>query len=97
MTVRAFAFINVLAGDRWVFAGRTVAIGASLVIVQPLPAAAAEITPAAVAAWNRYVAATEATLAEHERDMPLAEPQGRTIDADGATIHEWRGSILGSA
>jgi putative flippase GtrA len=94
VAVGLLSVINFLAADRWVFSGRAAAIGATLVIVQPLPAAAAEPTRVAVAAWNRYVAATEAALPQHERDVPLAEPQGRTIDADGATIHEWRGSIL---
>jgi putative flippase GtrA len=94
VAVGLLSVLNFLAADRWVFAKRAAAIGASLVIVQPFPAAAAELTPAAVAAWNQYVAATEAALPQHERDVPLAEPQGRTIDANGATIHEWRGSIL---
>jgi putative flippase GtrA len=94
IAVGLLSVINFLAADRWAFATRAVAIGATAVIVQPLPAEAAGLTPEAVAAWNRYVFATEAALPQHERDEPLAEPKGRTIDADGATIHEWRGSIL---
>ena len=31
---------------------------------------------------------------QHERDAPVAEPEGRTIDVPGGAIHEWRGSIL---
>ena len=62
--------------------------------VAPSAVAAAELTPRAVAAWNTYVAATEASLPQRERDAPVPEPQGRMIDVDGATIHEWRGSIL---
>ena len=57
-------------------------------------ATAAELTPEAIAAWNRHVARVEASLPMHEHDGPLAEPEGRTIDVPGAAIHEWRGSIL---
>jgi putative flippase GtrA len=93
IAVGLLSAINFLAADRWVFT-RAMAIAAAVVTIQPLPAEASELTPGAVTAWNRYVVATEAALPQHERDEPLAEPQGRTIDADGATIHEWRGSIL---
>ena len=84
--------LNYLAADRWVFVKRATAAFAILVIAFPSAARAAELTPGAVAAWSKYVSATEAALAQHEHDRPLAEPQGRTIAVDGATIHEWRGS-----
>lgn len=94
VAVALLSVLNYLAADRWVFVKRTAAVSALLVVVHPSPSAAAELTPAAVAAWNKYVAATEASLPQHERDAPLADPEGRTIDVDGATIHEWRGSTL---
>src|SRR5262245_8309805 len=95
VAVVLLSVVNYVAADRWVFVKRTAAAFAMLiVVVQPLPAAAAELTPAALAAWNKYVAASEASLPQHERDAPLAEPQGRTIDVEGGTIHEWRGSIV---
>jgi putative flippase GtrA len=93
VSVVLLSVLNYLAADRWVFAKRAAGV-ALVVIAAPLPSHAAELTPAAVAAWNKYVASTEASLPQHERDAPLPEPQGTTIDIDGATIHEWRGSIL---
>jgi putative flippase GtrA len=94
VAVVLLSVVNYLSADRWVFAKRAAGAFALLVIVQPPSAAAAELTSGAIAAWNKHVAAAEASLPQHERDAPLAEPQGRTIDVDGATIHEWRGSIL---
>jgi putative flippase GtrA len=93
ISVVLLSVLNYLAADRWVFAKRAAA-AALVVMATPLPSHAAELTPSAVAAWNKYVASTEASLPQHERDAPLREPQGTTIDVDGATIHEWRGSIL---
>jgi|KBSSwiStaDraftv2_1062776.scaffolds.fasta_scaffold27245_2 putative flippase GtrA len=93
ISVVLLSVLNYLAADRWVFA-KGAAAAALVVMAAPLPAYAAELTPSAVAAWNKYVASTEASLPQHERDAPLREPQGTTIDVDGATIHEWRGSIL---
>src|SRR5262249_56098007 len=86
--------MKVLAGEGWVFGRRGATVAAMLAIGSSSPARAAELTPGAVAAWDKYVAATEASLPHHERDAPVSEPQGRTIDVDAATIHEWRGSIL---
>jgi putative flippase GtrA len=94
IAVVLLSVVNFLAADRWVFVRRAAVVSAALVVVHPGSSTAAELTPGAVAGWNKYVAATEASLPQHERDAPLAEPQGRTIDADGAAIHEWRGSIL---
>src|SRR5262249_3032355 len=94
IAVGLLSAINFLAADRWVFVRRGAIVAAMLAIGSSSPARAAELTPGAVAAWDKYVAATEASLPHHERDGPVSEPQGRTIDVDGATIHEWRGSIL---
>jgi len=94
IAVGLLSLINFFAADRWVFVRRGAAVAAILVLASSSPARATELTPGAVAAWDKYVAATEASLPHHERDAPLSEPEGRTIDVDGATIHEWRGSIL---
>jgi putative flippase GtrA len=94
VAVGLLSVINFAAADRWVFVRRGAGVAAVLVIGGSSPAGATELTPGAVAAWDKYVAATEASLPHHELDAPLSEPQGRTIDVDGATIHEWRGSIL---
>jgi putative flippase GtrA len=94
VAVGLMSTFNYVAADRWVFVKRAAAACAILVIAVPSPARAAELTPGAVAAWSKYVSATEAALAQHEHDAPVAEPQGRTIEVDGATIHEWRGSRL---
>jgi putative flippase GtrA len=93
ISVVLLGVLNYLAADRWVFAKRAAAV-ALLVIAAPSSSRAAELTPAAVAAWNKYVASTEASLPQHERDAALSEPQGTTIHLDDAVIHEWRGSIL---
>jgi putative flippase GtrA len=94
VAVVLLSVVNYLSADRWVFARRAAGAFALLTIVQPSSATAAELTTGAVAAWNKHVAAAEASLPQHEHDAPLSEPQGRTIELDGATIHEWRGSIL---
>jgi putative flippase GtrA len=94
IAVGLLSVINFLAADRWVFVKRAAGVAAMLVIASSAAARAAELTPGAVMAWDKYVAATEASLPHHERDAPVGEPQGRTIDMDGATIHEWRGSVL---
>jgi hypothetical protein len=85
--------VNYLAADRWVFAKRVATMFVMLLVLSASSLNAAQLTPGAVAAWNRHVAATEASLAQHEQDAPLAEPQGRTIDVPGGTIYEWRGSV----
>jgi putative flippase GtrA len=94
IAVALLSVINFLAADRWVFVRRGAAVAAMLAIGSSSTARAAELTPGAVAAWDKYIAATEASLPQHEVDAPLSEPKGRTIDLDGAAIHEWRGSIL---
>jgi hypothetical protein len=95
IAVALLSVLNFLAADRWVFVRRGAGVAAMLATLGlSSPARAGELTPGAVAAWDTYIAATEASLTHHEVDAPLSEPQGRTIDLDGATIHEWRGSIL---
>lgn len=94
LAVLLFSIVNYVAADRWVFARRLGVVSACLLIGWPSHAAAAQLTPEAIAAWNRHAARMEATLAQHEQDAPLAEPQGRTIDVPGGTISEWRGSIV---
>jgi putative flippase GtrA len=94
IAVVLLSVINYLAADRWVFVTRAAVVSTALMVLHPSSSAAAELTPGAIAGWNKYVAAAEASLPQHERDAPLAAPQGGTLDLEGATIHEWRGSIL---
>jgi putative flippase GtrA len=94
LAVALLSVVNYLAADRWVFV-QPAAVGLALVFsVSSSSATAAELRPQTVAAWNRHVANAEASLAAHEHDAPVAEPQGRTIDVPGGAIHEWRGSIV---
>jgi putative flippase GtrA len=86
---------NFLIADRWVFTPpATASVVALLLLLLPHHAAAAELHASTLAAWNRHVAATEASLREHDADPPLSEPIGRTIRVPDGTIHEWRGSIV---
>ena len=94
LAVALLSVANYMAADRWVFARRAAIASSVLVIFSAGPAAAAEPQPETVAAWNRHIAAVEAALPEHERDLPVYEPEGRTIEVPGGAIHEWRGSIL---
>src|SRR4029079_105322 len=82
VAVVLLSVVNSLSSDRWVFARRAAGAFALLTIVQPSSATAAELTTGAVAAWNKHVAAAEASLPQHEHDAPLSEPQGRTIELD---------------
>jgi hypothetical protein len=92
--VALLGVVNYFAADRWVFAHRS-AFAVVVILMMPASQAdAAELTRETLAAWNQHVANVEAGLAQHEHDGPLNEPQGRTIDVPGGTIHEWRGTIL---
>jgi hypothetical protein len=54
------------------------------------PAAAAELSPETVAAWDRYVA----VAAELLRGAAPAEPEGTMLDVPAGTIHHWRASTV---
>lgn len=62
------------------------------------PANAATLTPPTVAAWNAYVATTEARIvretASWHRSLSVEGPRGATIEVDGGLISQWRGSVL---
>ena len=93
--VMAMSIANFLVSDRWVFAQRAVGVAAALAIVSASPASGAEPKPDTVAAWNRYVADTEARLApDRSADIRNDQPEGRAIGVPGGTIHDWRSSLL---
>jgi putative flippase GtrA len=63
IAVGLLSAINFVAADRWVFVRRSAGVAAILAIGSSSPARAAELTPGAVAAWDKYIAATEAIAA----------------------------------
>lgn len=93
VAVMVTSVANYSLADRWVFVRGKAALALALLLAAPALATAAP-EPDTLAAWNRHVARTEAQLPQHERDAPIHEPEGRTIQVPGGTIHEWRGSLL---
>jgi putative flippase GtrA len=97
LAVAAMSLVNYLVADRFVFPPSRAAVGvtalAAALMVVPVSAGAADLTPQTVAAWNQHVAATEATLAHAPRPDKSAEPAGREIEVPGGLIHEWRGTV----
>ena len=99
MVVGVMAVANFVVADRWVF--RIVAAGA-LVMMSVRTEAGARIGPAnqpeTVAAWNRYVAETEARLAvtgsPAVRAGDLIVASGDSIDVPAGTISDWRGRVF---
>lgn len=67
LAVVACSLANFVAADRWVF------VLAGLVLVAPLDLQAAELTPRAVMAWDKYVRATEARIDRELRDASGSE------------------------
>ena len=95
VAVTAMSLANFVVADRWVFARRTVAVAAVLATASAASASAAELTPATLAAWDRYVADTEARLGPHRlADTRSNQPEGDAIGVPGGTIHHWRGALL---
>jgi putative flippase GtrA len=94
VAVLVMSLWNFLAADRWVFLKRAAVVALGFAMLNGRPAAAAELTPAALAAWNAHVARVEATPVNVRSRAPLAEPEGRSIGVDGGMIHEWRGSVI---
>jgi putative flippase GtrA len=92
IAVVTVAAANFTLADRWVFARGTAQV-ALLVLTLPGVASAASPGRETLAAWNAHVAAVEQDLRRHDQDVPLREPDGRTIAVPDGTIHEWRGSI----
>jgi len=91
VAVALTAAANYLVADRWVFARTAAALVPVLLILGAPAVQAAELRPETVAAWQSYVAATEA----HPRGrIAVGEPVGDTIGVPGGTIHHWRGATL---
>jgi len=94
VAVAAMSLANFVVSDRWVFT-RAAAVLAITIAAAPSRAAAAELTPQTIAAWNQYVAETEARVARARPADPRAqEPRGHGVGVPGGTIHHWRGSTL---
>ena len=102
LAVAAMSVANFLAADRWVF-GRarfSVAIVLCAACLLTPSRASAQAPPEAIAAWEGYVAATEARL-ERLRGEPHPRAAGDDITAIGesvrvpsGTISDWRGSVF---
>jgi putative flippase GtrA len=89
--VAVMAAANFLVTDRWVFARRAALAVALVAIVVPSAAAASELKPETIAAWDRYVRAAEDRLAACRCEDG---PEGTTVNVPDGTIHHWRGSVF---
>jgi putative flippase GtrA len=112
IAVVATSLVNFLLADRWVFSGPSkaratapVALALAAIVVASTPARAAGLgpqdQPQTVAAWERYVAATEQQLKATGSQAAPPRPGSRAIDADGesiqvpgGTISDWRGAVF---
>jgi putative flippase GtrA len=102
LAVGVMSIANFLAADRWVFRRRE-RFGVALVLCAAgvlIPSRATAQSAEAVAAWQRYVTATEAAL-ERSRDGSRARPAVTGIAAIGdshrvpsGTISDWQGSVF---
>ena len=72
-------------------------VASALFVVGTSAAQGAELTAETVSSWNRYVAHAMPRLHACAQDCGIGEPQGRTIEVAGGTIHHWRGSVLVSS
>lgn len=102
LAVAMMSAVNFLAADRWVFRRRDgVRLAAGFWIVcMAMPSGATAQPPEALAAWQRYVAATEARL-EQSRTQParrppvdITAPAGDSVRVPSGTISDWRGSVF---
>lgn len=93
--VAASSLASFLVSDRWVFVRLATAGAVVIGGLAPTEAASADVKPETVAAWNRYVSATERRLQKAaDAGRPAREPQGDLVDVPGGAIHHWRGSTL---
>jgi len=85
---------NFLVADRYVF-GRAALI--VLVLGGPSRAAAAELKPETITAWNQYVKVAEARMQRelHQGStVPSTEPDGELIVIPSGLIHHWRDAVF---
>jgi putative flippase GtrA len=104
LAVGATSIVNFLIADRWVFRLKPVALSLLVITAAPAPARAAGLgprhQPQTVAAWERYVAATEATLSATRPPQAPRLPsdaidaEGESIQVPGGTISDWRGAVF---
>jgi putative flippase GtrA len=99
--VALMAAANFVAADRWVFRGSTKSCRIAILCLVSASAAgrAAAQEPATLAAWERYVTATEARLersrmASRSAAWSPMPPAGETIGVPAGTISDWRGSVF---
>jgi putative flippase GtrA len=101
IAVGVMSAANFLLADRWVFGGRSAAVGtiAGVALLSSASTAFAGPNGAALSAWDRYVVEAEMAL---ER-APLAPPiqsssaitaEGRSRDVGSGTITHWRGTVF---
>lgn len=96
IAVAAAAVANYLAADRWVFGRAAAGVAAACVVITSARASAAP-APAALDAWNAYVARAEAGAdgrPASEACAPDGPPAGGTEPVPGATIHRWTGCVV---
>ena len=76
----------------------TTGLLALCLVIAPRLAGAATLTPPTVAAWNAWVATTEARigreLSSWRHSLMVEDPRGTTTSVDGGVIAHWRGSIF---
>ncbi len=97
LAVVVMSAANFVMADRWVFRAAPLALAGVLLA----PGAAAAQPAAALAAWERYVTATELRL-DRARMSSLSRDGGwDTISASGESVHvpsgtisDWRGSVF---
>jgi putative flippase GtrA len=95
LAVIAMSVANFMVSDRWVFVRGAAIAAATIGVLMPSHAAAAELRSETIAAWNQYVAQAERDLGLEAGTHPVAqEPRGQAIGVAGGTIHRWRGSTL---
>jgi putative flippase GtrA len=113
IAVVATSLVNFLIADRWVFRVGPAAplkqcpiyLALLAVMTASSPARAAGLgprdQPQTIAAWEQYVAATEAalkqSLSEVTRPRPVVdaiEAAGESMQVPGGTISDWRGAVF---
>src|SRR5262245_53611128 len=93
VTVVLMSAVNFLISDRWIFSRSLAAATVATLTVQPASASGLELRPETMAAWDKYVAATEMRVNEPPRsDAHVFEPYGETVSIADGTIHDWHGS-----